>query len=151
VPASGRRGRRPDSGPRDGGPRDGGPRDGGPRDGVAGEAAAGVNALEGYLLWQAETSRARRRAGAFAAGLEWLTADQREAVEDAYLRDHLRHAEAALRATADRCAQLRTEYRAAYHTAHRRLTRRLTAAFLLALALLVAAAALLFPAGGGGG
>jgi Flp pilus assembly protein TadB len=117
-----------------------------PGDGGASETAAGINALEGYLLWQAETSRARERARRFAEGLGWLSTTQREEVERAYVRDHLDHAETALRATAERCAQLRTEYREAY----RSLGRRLTATFLLAMGLVVGLSALLLAVGGGG-
>ncbi len=103
------------------------------------EAAAGINAVEGYLLWQAETSRAQERARRFADGLAWLTTSQRAEVERAYARDHLDHAEAALRATAERIAQLRAEYGDAYRT----LSRRLIATFLLAIAMLVTLAALI--------
>ena len=116
-----------------------------PGDGGARETAAGINALEGYLLWQAETVRARERAERFAAGLGWLSAAERAEIERAYVRDQLDHAEDALRATAARCARLRTEYGDAY----RRLAQRLTAAFLLVLGLVVGLAALLLAADGG--
>ena len=105
-------------------------------DGRGNDTAAGVNAIEGYLLWQAETARGQERARGFAAGLTWLTTAQREEVERAYLRDHLEHAEAALRATAERVTQLRAEYRAAYNA----LSRRLVATFLLVLGVAVALA-----------
>ncbi|MDI5967646.1 hypothetical protein [Streptantibioticus silvisoli] len=100
--------------------------------------AAGINALEGYLLWQAETSRAAERARRFTDTLPWLTTAQREEVERAYADDHLGHAEAALRAFAERCEQLRSEYRAVY----RRLRRRLVAGYALVAGVLAAVGAL---------
>ncbi len=107
-----------------------------------GEAAAGINALEGHLLWQAEATRARSRARAFTARLPWLTTAQREEVERVYVCDHLDHATASLRATARRCEELRAEYRGAY----RALCRRLTAGAALGLAAVTALAALLLAA-----
>ncbi len=103
------------------------------------DAAAGVNAVEGYLLWQAELARAAERARGFADTLPWLTTAQREEVERAYVSDHLGHAEAALRALADRIAELREQYRGV----HARLRRRLLAVHTAVLAVLSAVAALL--------
>lgn len=103
------------------------------------EAAAGIHALEGYLLWQAETVRATARARSFSERLPWLTTAQGAEVERVYVLDHLDHAETALRATARRCEELREEYRRAY----RALRRRLTAGFALGLGVVAAVAALL--------
>lgn len=106
------------------------------------EAAAGIAALEGYLLWQAETEQAWARARGFTERLPWLTTAQGQEVERAYVSDHLDHAERALRTTALRCQELRAEYRCAYTA----LCRRLTAGFALALSVLVALTALLLAA-----
>ncbi|MFF3766996.1 hypothetical protein ACFYYR_23305 [Streptomyces sp. NPDC001922] len=89
---------------------------------------AGINRIEGYLLWQAETAGAEERAEAFCDRLPWLTTGQREEVERVYVQDRLDDARRDLRRVAARCEELQEEYRARYRT----LRRRLVAACLLA-------------------
>lgn len=120
-------------------PSPGGPPGGGPPEK---EAAEGINALEGYLLWQAETSRARECAGRFTERLPWLTSAQREEIERVYVRDHLDQAVVSLRATATRAEELGREYQDAYRV----LRRRLTAGFALVMSMVVGLVSLLLAA-----
>ncbi|GGO99830.1 hypothetical protein [Wenjunlia tyrosinilytica] len=102
--------------------------------------AAGVNEIEGYLLWQAQVARARAGARDFSARLPWLTTAQRMEVERVHYEDQLVNAQAAVKAVAERCREVRKEYEEVY----RNLRRRLATAFalgtcvVLTLALLVA-------------
>lgn len=103
------------------------------------DQARGLAQLEGYLLWNAELAEARSRAGSFADRLPWLTAAQREEVEQAYTADRLALSRSTLSRIADRAAQLRTEYEARY----RQLKLRCVATCALTCAGLVCAGQLL--------
>ena len=103
------------------------------------EAAVGINQLEGYLLWQAETDRARDSAREFSARLPWLTTDQRVEVERAYTQDRLEQSKAYLLRIAGRCRELQREYQERYDA----LRRRLAVAFVLGSCLMVALAVLI--------
>ncbi|MGK5629128.1 hypothetical protein [Streptomyces sp. URMC 123] len=98
-------------------------------------AAAGIARLEGYLLWHAETDRARAHAEAFADRMPWLTAAQRREVVLLCVDDRLATARAALEQVADRCRALRREYAERYEALRRRLLLA-TVTFSLALAAL---------------
>ena len=104
-----------------------------------GEAAVGINQLEGYLLWQAETDRARDSAREFSARLPWLTTAQREEVERAYTQDRLEQSKAYLVRIAARCRELQREYQERYNA----LRRRLVIVFVLGSCLTVALATVL--------
>lgn len=104
-----------------------------------GEAAVGINQLEGYLLWQAETDRARESAREFCARLPWLTSAQREEVERVYTQDRLEQSKAYLLRIAARCRELQREYQERYDV----LRRRLAIAFLLGSCLTLALTVLL--------
>jgi hypothetical protein len=103
------------------------------------EVAAGINQLEGYLLWQAETDRARDCARDFSARLPWLTTAQREEVEHAYTQDRLQQSRAYLLRIAGRCRELQREYQQRYDA----LRRRLAIAFVLGSCLMVTLAVIL--------
>jgi len=103
------------------------------------EAAVGINQLEGYLLWQAETDRARDSAREFSARLSWLTTAQRAEVERAYTQDRLEQSKAYLLRIAGRCRELQREYQERYDA----LRRRLAVAFVLGSCLMVVLAVLL--------
>lgn len=99
----------------------------------------GVADLEGYLLWQAETEKARAAAEAFTAGLDWLTAGQREEVLALYTRTELDRSRASVTHIARRARELREEYQARYDRLRRRavawcLALGAVAVFLLCLA-----------------
>ncbi len=53
------------------------------------ESARGLAQLEGFLLWNAEVERARRRACRFTDQLPWLTTAQREDVERVFVAEHV--------------------------------------------------------------
>ncbi|MFI7104326.1 hypothetical protein ACIBK8_33925 [Streptomyces sp. NPDC050161] len=80
-----------------------------------------INEIEGYLLWEAEKSRARTRAEAFCAGLPWLTDSQRAEVERLYCQDQAELSKAYLQRIATRSASLRAEYSGVYQVLRRRL------------------------------
>lgn len=105
------------------------------------ESARGLVRLEGHLLWAAEMEDARRRAGAFAEQLPWLTTAQREDVERVYTAERVAASRAYLLRIRDRVAELRLEYEERY----RRLRTRCVAAAVVVAASGVgtAAAALL--------
>ncbi|MEU6080438.1 hypothetical protein [Streptomyces sp. NPDC047108] len=95
-----------------------------------------INAIEGFLLLEAERSAACARARMFSSGLPWLTDSQREEVERHYADDRLTVSKAYLERVAARSAELRAEYEAVY----RMLRRRLVAAFVVCAALMAAVA-----------
>ncbi|TJZ55548.1 hypothetical protein FCH28_09385 [Streptomyces piniterrae] len=80
-----------------------------------------INEIEGYLLWEAETGRARTRADAFCSRLPWLTDTQRGEVELHYCQDQRETSRAYLERVAARSAALRAEYEAVYRALRRRL------------------------------
>ncbi|MGW1839845.1 hypothetical protein [Streptomyces sp. NPDC002067] len=91
----------------------------GTTDGMRTDAA--INEIEGFLLWEAEKSRARSRAEAFCAGLPWLTEAQRAEVERHYCRDRTEVSRECLERIAARATELRAEYEAVHRTLRRRL------------------------------
>lgn len=101
------------------------------------ETAAGINRIEGYLLWTAEQERAHRMARDFASRLPWLTAAERADVERAYAADRLALSRSVLEQIARRAEELRQEYTARY----RRLRLRCVAAAVALGAVLSAASA----------
>jgi len=106
------------------------------------DTAAGIDRIEGYLLWSAEQEQARRMARAFAARLPWLSAAERADVERAYTADRLALSRAVLAHIAGRAEELREEYTARY----RRLRMRCVAgavAFGAVLSAVSATAAML--------
>ncbi|MCQ4079644.1 hypothetical protein NGB36_03270 [Streptomyces sp. RB6PN25] len=108
-----------------------------------GEAAVGINQLEGYLLWQAETDRARDSAREFSASLPWLTIAQREEVEHAYTQDRLEQSKVYLVRIAGRCRELQHEYQQRYDALRRRLAIAFVVGSCLTLTLAVLLGALL--------
>ncbi|MET8245051.1 hypothetical protein ABZV31_11915 [Streptomyces sp. NPDC005202] len=101
------------------------------------ESAHGINQIEGYLLWNAETTSAQQRAKEFTEQLPWLTTAQREEVERVYTADRLADSTEALQRIARRSAELKAEYIARY----RLLRTRCVALSLAATAALGATAA----------
>ncbi|MFV2119232.1 hypothetical protein ACE14D_12630 [Streptomyces sp. Act-28] len=99
------------------------------------ETAAGINAIEGYLMAQATMRRAREQAEAFAGRMPWLTTGQREEVVRQYAADHLEQSKEALQAIVRRAAELRAEYTERYEELRRRLLRVVAASITLAAAL----------------
>ncbi|RKN05696.1 hypothetical protein [Streptomyces radicis] len=93
------------------------------------EAALGIAKIEGYLLWQAELSNARTEGASFAAGLTWLTEEQRADIAERYAEERVRLARRVLTGVAERCAALEAEYGERY----RRLRVRLLAVALCTL------------------
>ncbi|ARF55088.1 hypothetical protein [Streptomyces gilvosporeus] len=103
---------------------------------------AAINEIEGYLLWEAEKDRARTRAGAFCAGLPWLTGTQREEVEFRYRQDQREVTRAYLRCIAARSVSLRAEYEGAYRALRRRLLTACLGATVAATVLVTTAVGL---------
>ncbi|MEV0372010.1 hypothetical protein AB0I10_19630 [Streptomyces sp. NPDC050636] len=98
-----------------------------------------VNAIEGYLLLEAEKDRARTRADAFCTRLPWLTETQRSEVEVHYCQDQRETSRAYLERIAVRSAALRAEYEAVYRSLRRRLVTACLSG-MVAAAVLVAVA-----------
>jgi hypothetical protein len=96
------------------------------------EQARGINELEGYLLWQAETASAQEQADAFANRLPWLTGEQRAVVVREYAADRLEVSRAVVRRIAGRARELQAEYCARYRTLRMRLVALLVMAVLAA-------------------
>jgi hypothetical protein len=109
------------------------------RPGPPPDCARGLNQLEGYLYWQAQTATAGRQAQAFADRLPWLTSGQREEVVRIYTADRLELSRATLDHIAERVRELRSEYAARYH----QLKIRVLGLSLLALTALAAVRELL--------
>ncbi|KIZ18555.1 hypothetical protein [Streptomyces natalensis] len=107
------------------------------------DVEAALNEIEGYLLWEAEKGLARTRAGAFCAGLPWLTDTQREDVEFRYCQDQREITRACLHRIAARSASLRAEYEGAYRALRRRLLAAYLGATVAATALVTTAVGLL--------
>lgn len=97
----------------------------------------GINELEGYLLLQANEHTARSEARAFADRLPWLTVAQREEVVRVYAEERMALSIRVLRAVAQRCGELRTQYTERYEELRARTTCRATACVLLCLSLTV--------------
>ncbi|MFD3799286.1 hypothetical protein [Streptomyces californicus] len=79
------------------------------------ESARGLAQLEGFLLWNAEVERARRRACRFTDQLPWLTTAQREDVERVFVAEHVITARESLIRVRDRAEELRAEYSGRYN------------------------------------
>ncbi|MFD9007438.1 hypothetical protein ACFV0T_42070 [Streptomyces sp. NPDC059582] len=94
-----------------------------------------LNEIEGHLLLAAAHEEARTAAARFTARLDWLTSGQREDAERHFEAEYLALARGSWQRTAERAAQLRSEYEQAY----RGLRSRLLACCLLGGALLLAA------------
>lgn len=94
---------------------------------------AGITGIEGYLLWQAETDRARAEAEAFVDALDWPTAAQRQELVRLLALRQLDLSQRAVTRIACRARQLRREYQQRYDC----LKRRVLAAVLALLAALV--------------
>lgn len=107
------------------------------------ETAAGINAIEGYLMAQATMRRAREQAEAFAGRMPWLTTGQREEVVRQYAADHLEQSKETLQAIVRRAAELRVEYTERYEELRRRLLRIVVAVVTLAAALVLGMGGLL--------
>lgn len=84
------------------------------------EAREGIAKVEGYLLWQAETARARAEAEAVADELGWLTTAQREELVRVLTGSYLDRSRAALAETAERIVQIRSEFQSRYERLRRR-------------------------------
>lgn len=78
------------------------------------EASFGIQRLEGYLLVEAERSQAMADAETFLDGLVSLSADQREELRRAYLKERDRLTRHTLKRIVARAAELRTEYTERY-------------------------------------
>ncbi|MFG2526460.1 hypothetical protein [Streptomyces sp. NPDC048516] len=94
---------------------------------------AGIADIEGYLLWQAETDRARADAEAFVDALDWPTAAQRQELVRLLALRQLDLSRRSVTRIAARALQLRREYQQRYDC----LKRRVLAAVLALLAALV--------------
>lgn len=94
---------------------------------------AGIAGIEGYLLWQAETDRARAEAEAFVDALDWPTAAQRQELVRLLALRQLDLSQRAVTRIACRARQLRREYQQRYDC----LRRRVLATVLALLAALV--------------
>ncbi|MFJ8691390.1 hypothetical protein [Streptomyces roseolilacinus] len=105
------------------------------------ETAAGISAIEGYLMAQATMRRAREQAEAFAGRMLWLTTGQREEVVRQYAADHLEQSKETLQAIVRRAAELREEYTARYEELRQRLLRIVVVSLSLAAALVAGLAA----------
>lgn len=99
------------------------------------DVRAGLNRIEGYLLWQAEQDNARREAESFTAQMPWLTSVQRDEVVRLYTRQRLIVARQTLQRVADRCHELQAEYTDRYNRYRQRFLSRLTALALLSLVM----------------
>ncbi|SED89156.1 hypothetical protein SAMN05428945_5930 [Streptomyces sp. 2224.1] len=94
---------------------------------------AGIADIEGYLLWQAETDRARADAEAFVDALDWPTTAQRQELVRLLALRQLDLSQRAVTRIAGRALQLRREYQQRYDC----LKRRVLAAALAVLVALV--------------
>ncbi|MGX1761400.1 hypothetical protein ACWIG5_31575 [Streptomyces lydicus] len=94
---------------------------------------AGIADIEGYLLWQAETDRARADAEAFVDALDWPTTAQRQELVRLLAQRQLELSQRAVTRVAGRALQLRREYQQRYDC----LKRRVLAAVLVLLVALV--------------
>lgn len=102
-----------------------------------------VNEVEGHLLLQAAVMEGRAAAERFTGSLVWLTATEREELQERFTHEYLALARRSWQQTARRGTELRAEYENRY----RALRRRLCAGCLLGAALAVAAAVLAVVAG----
>ncbi|MEV6025786.1 hypothetical protein [Streptomyces sp. NPDC052036] len=107
------------------------------------DARALVNEIEGHLLLQAAVVEGRAAAERFTGSLVWLTATEREELQERFTHEYLALARRSWQHTARRGTQLRAEYEDRY----RALRRRWCAGCLLGAALTVAAALLAVVAG----
>ncbi|MCG6494379.1 hypothetical protein [Kitasatospora sp. A2-31] len=105
------------------------------------DAGHGVQQLEGYLYWQAETEEARQAARDLADHLPWLTGTQRHDLEHHYTRAHLHVSRAYLTRLRGRRDELRAEYEARYR--HLRARCVLTALLVTTTAVLCAVLSLI--------
>jgi hypothetical protein len=81
----------------------------------------GLRHLEGFLVWQAETTEARSAAHRFTDRLPWLTTAQRDEVIRVYTADHLETSRTSIHHLAERSRTMRQEYTARYTTLRARL------------------------------
>ncbi|MFJ6797340.1 hypothetical protein [Streptomyces sp. NPDC091268] len=86
------------------------------------EAAAGLAALEGYLMSQAARKEAQEAGRAFARSLTWLGPGEQEQIGDRFAQHHLRLRREMLAATVVRAAELKGEYAHRYSRLRRRAT-----------------------------
>lgn len=107
------------------------------------EATEGIRQLEGYLLLQRQDRTARLEAEAFADRLSWLTTAQRDEVVRLYTADRIALAHRILRAVAQRCRDLQSEYSDRYETLRARLLRAAVASGLLCLSVAIGTVAFL--------
>ncbi|MFJ6787592.1 hypothetical protein [Streptomyces angustmyceticus] len=124
-------------------PPDSRPPGGRSRDGRAPDrrtVQAGIARMEGYLLWQAETDRARTDAEALVAALDWPTTAQRDELVALLARRQLDLSRQSVTRVASRALQLRREYQQRYDALRRRV---LVAALALLTALVLLNALLL--------
>jgi hypothetical protein len=89
--------------------------------GPAPDPDTGLRHLEGYLVWQAETTDARSAAHRFTDRLPWLTAAQRDEVIRVYTADHLDASRKSIHHLAERSRGMQREYTARYATLRARL------------------------------
>jgi hypothetical protein len=80
-----------------------------------------IRQLEGHLLVEAARAEGRAEAAVFTGSLRWLTDTQREEVETRFTEHHLALTRRCWERTAERGAQLRSEYEALYRSLRRRL------------------------------
>ncbi|WP_306319521.1 MULTISPECIES: hypothetical protein [unclassified Streptomyces] len=71
---------------------------------------AGIQQMEGYLLWNSKVTEAHEQAEAFTDRLDWLTGAQREEVQRVFVEERLAFHKAALGQIVARAAELREEY-----------------------------------------
>ncbi|MGW1076742.1 hypothetical protein [Streptomyces sp. NPDC002537] len=74
----------------------------------------GLRRLDGYLYQQAELATARQEATAFCDHPPWLTATERQELENHYTQARTKTAEATTRHIANRCTELRQQYETRY-------------------------------------
>ncbi|MEV4506827.1 hypothetical protein [Streptomyces klenkii] len=91
------------------------------RDQLSSEAAAGVERLEGYLLWEREIRIARENAQYLVERLPELDADLRDEVVQAYTECQLESARTMFERTAARAQELQCEYSIRYQTLRTRI------------------------------
>ncbi|MDQ0938557.1 hypothetical protein [Streptomyces sp. V1I1] len=101
------------------------------------ETAAGINKIEGYLLYQAELRTARSEAEAFARSMPWLTTAEQDEIARRYAEQRVNLSKQMLRAIAARCTELNSTYTARYLALRRRLLSLSVACLLLSVALCV--------------
>jgi hypothetical protein len=99
------------------------------------QTAAGINKIEGYLLYQAELRTARSEAETFARSMPWLTTAEQDEIARRYAEQRINLSKQMLTAIAARCAELHDTYTARYLALRRRLLGIGVACLLLSAAL----------------